>query len=126
MARGTGIRILTEWLRNPGPARATAKRRGEIKLSIWKVFGDSDGGTAAGGALARLLRWGLGCGGELVRALMRELGLVSGQVRRRWSLTGQAAAGTIPDLAARDLTAEKPDAKMVGDITDVFSWEGWR
>ncbi len=57
---------------------------------------------------------------------MRELGLVSGWPGRRWSLTGQAAAGTIPDLAARDLTAEKPDAKVVGDIAYVFSWEGWR
>jgi transposase InsO family protein len=56
---------------------------------------------------------------------MRELGLVPCQVRRRRSLTVQAAAGPIPDLVRRDFTAEAPGQKMVGDITYIFTWEGW-
>jgi transposase InsO family protein len=56
---------------------------------------------------------------------MRELGLVPCQVRRRRSLTVQAAAGPIPDLVCRDFTAEMPGDKMVGDITYIFTWEGW-
>jgi putative transposase len=40
---------------------------------------------------------------------------------RRRSLTAQdATAGPIPDLVNRDFTAENP-----GDITCIFTWEGW-
>ena len=63
---------------------------------------------------------------ELVHQLMRELGLVPCQPRPwRRSLTEQGAAGPIPDLVNRDFTAGKPGGKMVGDITCIFTWEGW-
>jgi putative transposase len=112
-----------EWRSNPGSA--TAKRREEIKLYIKKAFDDSDGTYGYRRVHAQLLRWGIGCGDELVRALMRELELVPCQVRRRRSLTVQAAAGPIPDLVGRDFTAEMPGQKMVGDITYILTWEGW-
>jgi putative transposase len=111
------------WRNNPGSA--TAKRREELKLIIKKAFDDSDGTYGYRRVHAQLQRWGVACGGELVRALMRELGLVPCQVRRRRSLTAQAAAGSIPDLVGRDFSAGKPGEKMVGDITYVFTWEGW-
>jgi putative transposase len=95
-----------EWRSNPGPA--TAKRREELKLFIRKAFDDADGTYGYRRVHAQLLRWGVRCGDELVRALMRELGLVPCQVRRRRSLTVQAAAGPIPDLVGRDFTAESP------------------
>ena len=57
-------------------------------------------------------------GPELVRALMRELGLVACQPRPwRPCTTRQGAAGPIPDLVNRDFTADAPGRKMVGDIT---------
>jgi putative transposase len=112
-----------EWRGNPGSA--TANRREEIKLFIKKAFDDSDGTYGYRRVHAQLLRWGVECGDELVRALMRGLGLVPCQVRRRRSLTVQAATGPIPDLVGRDFTAEKPGQKMVGDITYIFTWEGW-
>ena len=112
-----------EWRSNPGSA--TAKRREEIKLYVKKAFEDSDGTYGYRRVHAQLLRWGVECGDELVRALMRGMGLVPCQVRRRRSLTVQAAAGTIPDLVGRDFTAEMPGEKMVGDITYIFTWEGW-
>ena len=65
-------------------------------------------------------------GPELVRKLMRELGLVACQPRPwRPSTTAQGAAGPIPDLVNRDFSAEKPGQKMVGDITYIATWEGW-
>jgi HTH-like domain len=88
-----------EWRGNPGSA--TSKRREEIKLYITKAFEDSDGTYGYRRVHAQLLRWGVECGDELVRALMRELGLVPCQVQRRRSLTVQAAAGPIPDLVGR-------------------------
>ena len=82
--------------------------------------------TATGAVAAQLARRGVRAGPELVRALMRELGLVACQPRPwRPATTQQGAAGPIPDLVNRDFTAEAPGAKMVGDITYIPTWEGW-
>jgi putative transposase len=78
------------WRGNPGSA--TSRRREELKLFITKAFDDSDGTYGYWRVHAQLRRWGVECGDELVRALMRELGLVPCQVRRRRSLTVQACA----------------------------------
>ena len=107
----------------PGPA--ATKRREELKLLVTKAFDDSGGTCGYRRVHAQLQRWGVPCGGELVRALMREMGLVPCQVRRRRSLTVQAAAGPIADLAGRDFTAGQPGEKMAGDMTYIFTWEGW-
>ena len=66
-------------------------------------------------------------GPELVRSLMRELGLEPCQPRPwRISLTeGDGQEHDIPDLVDRDFTADAPGAKMVGDITYISTWEGW-
>ena len=96
-----------------------------MKLIITKAFEDSDGTSGYRRVHAQLQRWGVACGDELVRTLMRELGLVPCQVRRRRSLTVQAAAGPIPDLVNRDFEAGTPGEKMVGDITYINTWEGW-
>ena len=76
---------------------------------------------------ADLAGWGVPAGPELVRSLMRELGLEPCQPRPwRFSLTeGDGQEHGIPDLVHRDFTAEKPGQKMVGDITYVPTWEGW-
>ena len=67
---------------------------------------------------AQLARWGVRAGVELVRSLMRELGLVACQPRPwRPATTRQGQTDSIPDLVNRDFTAEIPGAKMVGDIT---------
>jgi putative transposase len=108
------------------PESATAKRRQELKLLIQKAFDDSDGTYGHRRVWAQLARWGVRAGLELVRALMRELGLVACQPRPwRPSTTQPGAAGPIPDLVNRDFSAETPGAKIVGDITYIPTWEGW-
>jgi putative transposase len=108
------------------PESATAKRREELKLLIRKAFDDSDGTYGYRRIWSQLARWGVQAGLELVRALMRELGLVACQPRPwRPSTTRQGAAGPIPDLVNRDFGADVPGAKMVGDITYIPTWEGW-
>src|SRR5690242_21147839 len=67
------------------PESATAKRREELKLLIAKAFGDSDGTYGYRRIWSQLARWGVRAGQELVRALMRELGLVACQPRDRKS-----------------------------------------
>jgi putative transposase len=67
------------------------------------------------------------CGLELVRDIMRELGLRPCQPRPwRASLTeADGAAHRIPDLLGQDFSAARPGEKMVGDITYLPTWEGW-
>jgi transposase InsO family protein len=108
------------------PESAAARRREELRLLIRKAFDDSDGTYGYRRVWSQLARWGVQAGLELVRALMRELGLVACQPRPwRPSTTQQGAAGPIPDLVRRDFSAQVPGAKMVGDITYIPTWEGW-
>lgn len=113
------------WLTRP--TSATARRRERLKPLIVKAFTDSAGRYGYRRVHAQLARWGQPCHPELVRDLMRELGLVACQPRRsRRGTTRQAAKrAEIPDLVARDFTAEVPGATLVGDITYIHTWEGW-
>ena len=63
------------------PARKRhRKKEGErLKLLITKAFDDSDGTYGHRRVWAQLARWGVRAGVELVRALMRGLGLVACQ-----------------------------------------------
>jgi transposase InsO family protein len=98
------------------PLLATAERLEELKLYITRSFADSDGTYGYRRVHADLVEWGVPCGPELVRALMRELGLEPCQPRPwRHRLTEQdGQAGPIPDLVNRDFTADAPGHKMVG------------
>jgi transposase InsO family protein len=92
------------------PESATAFRRDGLKVRIIKIFDDSDETYGHRRVHADLARQGERCSVELVRGLMRELELVPCQPRPwRHSLTDQdPAAGPIPDLVARDFTADAP------------------
>jgi putative transposase len=108
------------------PESATEKRRQRLRLAVKDIFDDSDGTYGYRRIAAELARRGIVAGAELVRKLMRGLGLVACQPRPwRPSTTQQGAAGPIPDLVHRDFSAEKPGQKMVGDITYIPTWEGW-
>jgi putative transposase len=107
------------------PESATAQRREELKLLIEKAFDMSDSTYGHRRIHAQLHRWGVAAGVELVRRLMRELGLLTCLPRpKRFNLT-QAAAGQVPDLVGRDFTADAPGKKFVGDITYIATGEGW-
>ena len=108
------------------PESDTARRRELLKVKIAALFKANDGTYGYRRMHAALARGGERCGPELVRALMRELGLEPCQPRPwRPSTTRQGAAGPIPDLVRRDFTAQAPGEKMVGDITYIPTWQGW-
>ena len=108
------------------PESAAAKRRELLKIKIKALFEANNEEYGYRRMHQALVRGGEACGSELVRQLMRELGLVPCQPRPwRRSLTEQGAAGPIPDLVRRDFTAGEPGQKMVGDITYIPTWQGW-
>jgi putative transposase len=107
-------------------ASATARRQERLTILIERVFADSDGTYGYRRVHAQLVRWGVDAGAELVRRLMRQLGLVACQPRPWRPVTTVAGdAATIPDLVRRDFTAAAPGTKLVGDITYIRTWEGW-
>jgi transposase InsO family protein len=109
------------------PQSAAAKRRELLKVKIKALFEFNNEEYGYRRMHQVLVRGGEQCCPELVRQLMRELGLEPCQPKPwRRSLTEQdGRAGPIPDLVNRDFTADKPGAKMVGDITYIWTWAGW-
>jgi len=109
------------------PESATAKRREELRLYVQESFDLSDGTYGYRRVYADLADWGVPAGPELVRSLMRELGLEPCQPQPwRFSLTASdGLEHNIPDLIQRNFTASEPGQKMVGDITYIPTWEGW-
>jgi transposase InsO family protein len=109
------------------PESTTARRRTELKRLVTYFFQASDGTYGYRRVHADLADHGVDCGPELVRALMRELDLQPCQPRPwRHSLTvADDTRHHIPDLVARDFTADAPGDKLVGDITYIPTWQGW-
>ncbi|MGW9419770.1 IS3 family transposase [Cellulosimicrobium funkei] len=108
------------------PESATAERRGYLTLLIRKAFDDSEQTYGYRRIHAQLQRWDVQAGPELVRLLMRRMGLEPCQVRpKRVCLTQGDESAAIPDLVQRDFTAPRPGAKLVGDVTYIPTWEGW-
>jgi transposase InsO family protein len=109
------------------PQSTAAKRRELLKIKVKALFEAENEEYGYRRMHAVLVRGGEQCCPELVRSLMRELGLEPCQPKPwRHSLTEQdGQAGPIPDLVNRDFTADEPGRKMVGDITYIDTWEGW-
>jgi putative transposase len=106
---------------------ATARRRARLVRFITDSFENSDGTYGYRRVHADLAARDIACGPELVRAIMRELGLQPCQPRPwRFCLTeADDQAPPIPDLVNRDFTADAPGQKMVGDVTYIPTWQGW-
>jgi putative transposase len=109
------------------PQSAAGKRRELLKVKVKAIFEANNEEYGYRRVHRALARGGEDCCPEVVRSVMRELGLEPCQPKPwRRSLTEQdGLAGPIPDLVRRDFTAEEPGAKMVGDITYIETWEGW-
>jgi transposase InsO family protein len=107
------------------PPSVLWKRHDMLKRKIQTIFTGSEETYGYRRIHAALLRAGERVSDELVRRLMRVLGLVPCQVRKPRSLTKQAAGvAAIPDLVRRDFTAATPGTKLIGDITEIKTWEG--
>lgn len=106
---------------------AAQLRRDDLKIQIQALFDEFDQTFGYRRIWAELLRAGQVVGLELVRTLMRELGLVPCQPRpyKTTTIRGEHSDTPVPDLVNRDFTADCPGTKLVGDITYIHTWEGW-
>lgn len=107
------------------PVSAARQRRDLLKLKIATLFDSFDGTYGYRRIHAELRRGGEQVSDELVRQLMRELGLVACQPRPFRTTTVRGAGAPATDLLGRDFTAATPGTKLVGDITYIRTWEGW-
>lgn len=112
-----------EWRNRP--MSATAQRRELLRQKIQELFDDSDGTYGYRRIHAALGRAGERVSPELVRRLMRRLGLVPCQPRPYRTTTVRGEAAGAGDLVGRDISAESPGTKLVSDITYIWTWEGW-
>ena len=98
-----------------------------LKIKIKALFEANDSTYGYRRLHAALARGGEQAAQELVRQLMRELGLVTCPAGRHGGHPPpvQHAPGPIPNLVNRDFSAAAPGEKMVGDITYIDTWEGW-
>jgi transposase InsO family protein len=107
------------------PESATTARRARLAELIKELFEASDATYGHRRIHAELVRRGEPAAPELVRRIMRDLGLEPCQPRPwRLGLT-DSSASLIPDLVGRDFSATTPGQKMVGDITYIPTWQGW-
>ncbi|MFI9082322.1 IS3 family transposase [Streptomyces sioyaensis] len=75
-----------------GSGTLLARRREDLKLLITTSFEDSDGTYGYRRVHADLSAWGVACGPELVRDLMRELDLQACQPRHGATASPRTAA----------------------------------
>ena len=101
---------------------------GELVEQIRQVHDDSDGTYGSPRVHRELLDRGTVCGRRRVRRLMRLAGL-EGRCKKRWRKTtvqDPAAEAEALDLIRRHFgPSEVLDARYVGDITYIATWEGW-
>jgi putative transposase len=101
---------------------------GELLEQIRQVHDDSDGTYGSPRVHHELLARGVVCGRRRVRRLMRLNGL-EGRCKKRWRKTtiqDPAAEAEALDLIQRHFgPCEVLDARYVGDITYIATWQGW-
>jgi putative transposase len=106
------------------PQSATAARREYLERLVAAIFDDSDQTYGYRRVHAQLTRQGERCSPELIRSIMRALGLVPCQPRpwRHGLTVADERPASLPDLVGRDFTAAGPGTKLVGDITYIPTW----
>lgn len=93
---------------------------GEVK----RVFEESNGVFGYRKVHACLDEEGIDVCDRVVRDLMAEQGLESCHPVKWRHLTQPDGTPPAPDLVAREFTAARPGVRLVGDITQIDTWEG--
>ncbi len=102
----------------------TAQRREFLTGHIVRVFEDSNGVFGYRKVHAVLADEGHEVCDRVVRQIMAVEGLVSCHPAPWRHLTKADGTPPAPDLIGREFTATRPGVRLVGDITQIDTWEG--
>jgi putative transposase len=124
---GVSVAWFYKWLgRAEGPAACSGlhtprdRRRNTVDRAVALTFKKAHGLHGPPQLVHDLRDAGWTVSGKTVADSMRRQGLVARRIRRRNGLTRQdKTAPKFPDLLRRDFTAQRPNAKWVGDITEI-------
>ena len=124
---GVSLAWFYKWLgRSNGPSAASGlhtkrdRRRDTIDRAVVVAFGKARGLHGSPRLHADLRDDGWAVSEKTVADSMRRQRLVARRIKRRNGLTRQdKRAPTFPDLLKRDFTADRPNAKWVGDMTEI-------
>lgn len=106
----------------PTPARV---RQAELDAEVARLFKDFNGLYGSPRLFAELVEAGWRVGENTVAASMARQNLVARPKKRRKGLTRpDKAAVPFPDLLGRDFTADAPNLRWVGDMTEIVTEEG--
>ncbi|MFV0535483.1 MAG: IS3 family transposase [Cumulibacter sp.] len=120
---GVSLAWFYKWIAraaSPGPHTPTAQRRGRLDAAIAAMFTVKRGLHGSPRLHADLRDAGWVVSEKTVADSMRRQGLVARNKKRRNGLTKQdKTAFKFPDLLRRDCTADRPNARWVGDMTEI-------
>ena len=115
---GVSLSWFYKWV-NPTPT-PRQQRRARVDAAVAAAFGAARGLHGSPRVHADLVEAGWKISEKTVAESMRRQGLVARRIKRRNGLTRQdKTAAKFPDLLRRDFTAEQPNSKWVGDITEI-------
>jgi putative transposase len=131
---GVSVAWFYKWLdRAQGPSAGSGlhtprdRRRDTVDRAVKTAFGKARGVHGSPRLHADLVEAGWKVSEKTVADSMRRQGLVARRIRRRNGLTRQdKTAPKFPDLLKRDFTADRPNAKWVGDIPEIPTGVGGR
>jgi len=124
---GVSVAWFYKWLGRATGTSATSglhttrdRRRDTIDRAVRAAFGEARGLHGSPRLHADLRADGWEVSEKTVADSMRRQGLVARRIRRRNGLTRQdKTAPKFPDLLRRDFTADRPNARWVGDMTEI-------
>ena len=124
---GVSLAWFYKWIgRAGGPGAASGlhtprdRRRDTIDRAVMAMFVKKRGLHGSPRLHADLRDDGWEVSEKTVAESMRRQGLVARRIKRRNGLTRQdKTAAKFPDLLRRDFTAERPNARWVGDMTEI-------
>jgi putative transposase len=97
-----------------------------LSQQIQRIFQEGRGVYGSPRIHAVLVRQGLPCSRKRVIRLMRQAGLVAARKCHKTRTTDSHHAHPIaPNRLQRDFAAQHPNEKWVGDITGIWTQEGW-
>lgn len=113
-----------EWLNRPTTDRELEDRK--LTAQIRVIFNKSRQ-TYGHRRIKRILRrCGIRCSNDRIRRLMKQVGLVPVHTKKFKATTNSKHSLPVaPNLLRQDFSADLPRQKLVGDITYIWTDEGW-